>query len=254
MTMKRFIPTHWRLWLVVAFLAVPVTVRAEDRTPKRLTLAGIATPEMDASLAVLREAYAELGISVAVERHPGDIALERSISGQLDGEVHRIDGPSERHPALVQVPIPINKFQVAVFSLDRFFVPDTWRDLRGRKVGIVRGILASEQVVRELDVERVEDDDALFRALMEGRVDVVVAPVVVARIWAREKLGSEGLVLNQVFDAFLLYHYLHKRHAELVPRLSPILKKMLVDGRSYELRMKVYGGPGRIPRAVDRDD
>ena len=69
-------------------------------------------------------------------------------SGEADGDVHRIDGATRLIPSLVQVPVPINYFEIAVYSMSPDLSPRSWTDLRELDVGIVRGQLAAERAVR----------------------------------------------------------------------------------------------------------
>jgi len=48
--------------------------------------------------------------------------------------------------------------------------------------------------------------------------------------------GTQGVVRNGMLSSFLLYHYLNRRHAALVPRIEQVLKDMLLDGTIARIR------------------
>ena len=54
----------------------------------------------------------------------------------------------------------------------------------------------------------------------------------------REKLDTIK-DLPGVLETMFLYHYLHKKNGDLVPRVEAELKKMLLDGTTQRIRNEV---------------
>ena len=46
--------------------------------------------------------------------------------------------------------------------------------------------------------------------------------------------------MKGVLETLLAYHYLHRSRADLRPRLSKVLKQMLLDGTTQRLRKETY--------------
>jgi ABC-type amino acid transport substrate-binding protein len=197
------------------------------------------SPDTIASGVVLREAYRRLGIEISIQHFSGAEALRQSNSGQVDGEVCRIDGASKQYTNLVQVSVPINYIQGAVFSKDPDLNLVGWHSLRPYRVGRVKGILFSERGTRGMETVVAEDYDQLIDLLDENEVDVVVAPYLNGRVAILEHPDGEDLKLNGVLESYLLYHYLHQKHRELVPAIERVLKGMVKDGTVTDMRDEV---------------
>jgi polar amino acid transport system substrate-binding protein len=74
----------------------------------------------------------------------------------------------------------------------------------------------------------------LYPLLLHGDVDAIVAPVLQSEVTLGR--NTHGVVRNGLLASFLLYHYLNRRHADLVPRIEQVLKDMLLDGTTARIR------------------
>ena len=185
---------------------------------------------------VLREAYGRLGIDLEVRRYPGSVALEKSNAGEVDGELQRIDGITRRFQHLIQVPIPVNYIQGTVFSKQKDLDFTRWHALRPYQIGIVKGILFAERGTRGMQVKTVDTYAELIQLLATDQVDVIVAPRINLRVVMVRGRKSAGLEMNGVLETFLLYHYLHEKHKDLVVAIQHVLKKMLLAGEMVDIR------------------
>lgn len=192
-----------------------------------------------ASGVVLQEAYKRLGIKISIRHFPGMEALQKSNAGETDGELSRIDGASKKYPRLVQIPIPINYTQGAVFSKNPDLDLVGWHSLRPYRIGRVKGILFAERGTRGMTTVVAEDYAALVDLLSKDEVDVVVAPYLNGQVAIREHSAGEDLKVNGILESYLLYHYLHEKHRKLVPAVERVLKAMVKDGTSTEIRRRV---------------
>ncbi len=206
--------------------------------PKQLVLATVEDSyDTYTSINVLKEAYSRLGIDLEIRHYPGDISIRNANEGEVDGDVQRIDGILDQFPNLVQVQIPINYFEIAIFSTDPSFKPRGWFDVRTKELGIVRGIIAAERATEGMSVRMVDTYDELIALLGEGDVDVIASPVINTDV-AMLRGEVTTIQQNAIMDTFLLYHYLHKDRAHILPALEPVLKEMLLDGTISRIRKK----------------
>ena len=76
--------------------------------------------------------------------------------------------------------------------------------------------------------------------LDRGEVDVIVTPLINTEVALIEGALDSAVHMNGVMDTYLLYHYLHEEHAQMVPVVEAVLKEMLVEGRVSEIRAEVF--------------
>lgn len=225
--------------LIIALVALGVLTNRAGESGEQLVFSNIDNfPDTYAGALVLEEAYRRLGITISFKDLPGAEALRQSNSGEVDGEVGRIDGASKQFTNLVQISIPISYMPGAVFSKDPDLHLVGWHSLRPYRVGRVKGILFSEQGTRGMDVVVAEDYVELIDLLERDEVDVVVAPYLNGHVAIREHPNGGELELNGVLETYLLYHYLHSKHRDLVPAIEKVLKSMVKDGTTTEIRRK----------------
>ena len=70
---------------------------------------------------------------------------------------------------------------------------------------------------------------------------VALAPDSVARLIKQLKL-DEVAMLAPPLAAFPVYHYLHKKHAALVPQLAAVLRQMRADKVIENIQQRVAAG------------
>jgi len=227
----------FRIGLFLISLLLASTAQAQ----KLIQISGVKdSSDSSAALEVVKAAYGRLGYEVEVHWFDGEEALEKSSSGEMDAELQRIDGLSEKYPDLVQIEIPINFLQGAVFTTGSTFEILSWHSLKSFRIGIVKGILFAEQGTEGMNVTRAESYQELFNYLKNGTVDVAVMPRING-LHALKKLDIKGIVeVDGTLETLFLYHYVHERHKDLVPKLEKIFKSMLVSGATREMRTSAY--------------
>lgn len=214
-----------------------------------LVIAQIAgSVDVLASREVMERAYARLGVEVRFELVPADESLAALKEGRFGGETSRIDGASRLHAELVQVPIPINYVQGAAFSSKYAFPVRGWHSLRPYTIGIVRGILFAKQGTEGMQVRVAESYAELVGWIADGTVEVGVMPRINGLHALAESENSDVVEMEGLLETMLLYHYVHESRRDLVERLTPVLKKMLLDGTTRRLRDET------VARLLGEDD
>ena len=232
----RLIWTYLFVFTTSLLLVCPIS-RAQD-TLVLTTVKGSA--DVNAGVAVVREAYKRLGIEIIVQHLQGKEALESSNSGKVDGEVQRIDGITRTFTNLVQVPIPVNYLQGTAFSKRYNFPIKGWFSLEAYRIGIVKGIIFAKQGTQGMDVKVAETYEELVAMLKTGEVDVAVMPRINGLVALKKHKSKDIKELEGVLETLFLYHYLNKKNKHLVPKLEKELKRMLLDGTTWQIRHQVY--------------
>lgn len=194
-----------------------------------LRLSGFEAPNLTPiATHLLSRAYGELGIKVqAVIAHPRR-ALLHSSSGRTDGELVRVRQVGQEHRSLLRVEVPLvtsrtfaytNRPELKGKSLDELYL------LRAGHVDGAR--FAAELANRFSEVWTARKPEQLFNMLKYGRVDLVIVSEQTGKQMI-EQLDLAGVfALQPTLSEVRYYHYLHERHARLVPEIEAALRKIL---------------------------
>lgn len=216
-----------------------------------LKIATMESPDHELIKRVVGKAYERLGVPVTFVEMPGKRALVESAKGALDGELSRVYQVGEDHPSLVRVPTPVFWFEPTVFTRELDFRVDGWQSLKGYRIGIERGMVYAERGTHGFpSVLSVDSPSSLFRLLELGRVDLVVYSDLNG-IYMIHKEGLTSIrALSPGIERIEAYHYLHKKHADLVPKLDKIFKSMHASGEIEAMRKEfleeITAEPGAI--------
>jgi ABC-type amino acid transport substrate-binding protein len=225
----------WRIVLLSALLLCGSPSQAQSV----IRLARIANiPDQHVGGEMLRAVYAKLDIKLEFEDVPGKRALALSSTGELDGEIQRIGTLSREYPTLVQVAPAINYIEPAVFTTKLHFDVTGWDSIRDYSIGIVRGVGSSE--AGTLGMSRITETTSLenmIQMLDADRFDLIVTDLFSGLVAVR-KLHLQGRIypLSPPLERISIYHYLHERHRDLVPKVGKVIEDMTASGELARLR------------------
>ena len=157
--------------------------------------------------------------------------------GGIDGELFRGNINRDEFPNLLCIPVPILNIEIVVFTKDVEFEVTGWDSLQPYTIGFQVGMKRIETGTKGMQVESVTTTEQLFMKLAAGRNDIVVLPRDLGMdvLKSMMVLGSDVINLNtlqgiKVLEPPLyrdfLYHHLHSKHAELVPKITAALQEM----------------------------
>ena len=179
---------------------------------------------------IMAEVYKRAGLKLNVVRYPAKRALHVSNSGGADGELFRIANLNKKWPNLLPIPTSIATLEGVVFTKSATFAVKNWESLRPYNIGIKRGILHAERGTEGMERQVLDSNYQLFKALVNGRVDVIVLAHLNALVEIRQHGFSGIKQLNPPIFKLPVYHYLHKKHKSLIPKLEKIIRKLKNDG------------------------
>jgi polar amino acid transport system substrate-binding protein len=225
----------WRI--VVACLSLFAAGPSQAQELIRLArIAGI--PDQYVGGEMLRAVYAKLNIKLEFEDVPGKRALALSSAGEVDGEIQRIGTLSRDYPTLVEVTPAINYIEPAVFSTKLRFDVVGWSSIKDYSIGIVRGVGSSEAGTRGMArVTATTSLDNMVRMLDADRFDVMVTDLFSGLVAVRKlNLQDRIVALSPPLERIHIYHYLHERHRDLVPKVGEVIAQMEASGELARLR------------------
>jgi len=203
---------------------------------ERFHISGIAGVVLtDICGEVLAEAYRELGIDIEIQRFPAQRSILESNAGRTDGELFRPTGIEQKFENLMMVPAPLCSAGISVFTRGQDFKVDGWDSLKPYRIGILNGHQGATQGTKGMNVVKVRSPRQMIQMLAHGRVDLILLTPIVG-LTAIKDVGIGGIsLLEPPVVTENLYHYVHKRHQEIAPKLAAVLKRLAARGRIKEV-------------------
>jgi ABC-type amino acid transport substrate-binding protein len=194
---------------------------------------------------ILVAVYKRLGITVEFMDLPAKRSLLESSEGRVDGEVQRILAVQDQYPTLIAVQPSFNFIEPTAFVPTGISLRvEGWKSLAPHSIGIVRGVGSSERGTQGMRaVEPVTTMENLMQSLHAGRFEVAVNDRFSGLLVIR-RLGLEGKVqaLDPPLERIPLYHFLHERHRDLVPKVEQVIRSMQASGELDRVRHRVMDG------------
>lgn len=223
------------LFLVILAFCLALPAHAEQR----LEFSFIDAPLSASSLAVLKAAYTKLGIVAEGRPLPPARGLAESDAGRTDSEVHRIKDVETNNDNLIRIEVPINQVEGLAITCGKSVDTSSPDSIRNHRIGIKLGTLYAERLTQGMpNVISRPHEDKLMELLRAGRLDIVIGD----RPWAlsllRQKNNSCVVINDPPLVVVPLFHYLHRKHADLVPKITRVLRQMRKTGEMDAIRMR----------------
>lgn len=224
-----------KMLMPIIFIFVSTIVNANENI---VFSTGEGATIQDISVLVLIEAYNKIGYDIEVRRLPNARALFTSNSGKVDGEVSRIKGINEKFVNLIQIPIAINFLEGYAFSKNSSLEITNWESLRKYKLVCVRGVKFVEANLskRSIEYHEVTLFTQAVKLLQVGRFEASVFPRINGLSAIREAKVAGIKMVGKPLIKTKLYHYLHKKNANIAIKIQTVLEEMEQSGRIAEIR------------------
>lgn len=184
--------------------------------------------------ATLEEAYAELGLSLNYLPMPRQRSLVEANKGNIAGELARIPEINDNYPNLRRVDFPLYAFNVVLVADRRrcgicaFEQIENVAHVNG--VQIIEDFLARQP--RQRPVATMESIKQLTTLLENNRVEAIL---MTDFEFQQTDLAQQRHYIRVPLERALAYHYVNKKHADLIPKLERKLLSMHDSGRIEEL-------------------
>lgn len=183
---------------------------------------------------ILKEVFERIGMKVQIAQLPAERSLVNANSGIDDGDAHRVVGIEKFFPNLIPVPVTWPKMRFVAFTMGEDFPTHSWSQLSYRSVAFINGWkILERKIVDNGQVTLAKDAIQLFDLLTHGRVQVVIYDAWLGLAYLQENNIQGVRMLEPAFAERDLYMYLHKKHADLVPRVEDAFRAVKADG-TYE--------------------
>jgi len=197
-------------------------------------------PEQGVAREFLEEAYSRLGYEIEFQILPRERSLYEANAGIFDGECTRIEGIEKEYSNLIRVPFLFGVVYVHAYILDSSSINSIFLDdLSEFKFGIVRGTKISEFAASYGSPVIVTNPRQLVLMLRSGKLDLICLEGFVYDKLKKDMPSVSSLVrINHPIVTKKIYHYIHKKHRNLIPGLLRVFQEMVKDGTYEEILRK----------------
>ncbi len=185
---------------------------------------------------ILKEAYKQLDIELEFQELPASRALKNSNLGLVDGEIQRIGLDISKTPNLIQIPVVLNYVDSCFFYRKKMKYEGVEK-LKDYSLVYARGIVGFEPWLAFFSRNRaVNTFSQAFKMIDMARADMTLSGCLMGAIHIKELGLANVFPLKPSYQRSDLFHYLHKKHKRIVPKITSVLEQMKKSGELGKLR------------------
>jgi len=178
---------------------------------------------------ITQEIGRQSGSKLSIVTQPPERGLRNANSGQIDGDLTRINGISTIYPNLVQVKEKIIEWEFAAFSKDPKILK-SWKTAATIRIAFIKGWKIYEKKTQNKPYVRVaRSPQQLFNLLKLDRADVVLYERWQGLALLRS-MGISERVYHELIEKKDMFLYLHEKHKEKAVTFARILAQLKKDG------------------------
>ncbi|CAH9065548.1 hypothetical protein PSECIP111951_03387 [Pseudoalteromonas holothuriae] len=165
----------------------------------------------------MKAIYAPVSITPQLVFLPTKRGLKQVNEGILDAEAGRVDKAVTQYENLLKIPTPITKMRLSIYCLNK---QDCKTNSQAGILVIQGGIMAARLCNKlNLNCNRVMNDVSAFKALQKGHAPALITNDRFA-LGTLCKSGLSQIYTKPLTQIYSIYHYVNKKHAELIPKLT----------------------------------
>ena len=173
----------------------------------------------------VESAYEKLGYDIAYIEHPLKRSYAEATAGRLSGLMARVEQSDLNN--LIKIPVALKTFKIVLIVNNKKCADCSLNTIQS--LATVSGFKGLQKVlankILSVDLFEVHNRLTLFRMFAAGRVDAIaVSEVLMIEEFLTQKDWRSYVIGEQV-----LYHYLHKEHAYLIPQITTALSEVIAS-------------------------
>ena len=213
-------------------LLMLITLPGNAYAQEILRVAAVAkAPIIAKAVNILKNVYQHAGVKVAFEFLPAGRSIKVANAGIFDGEALRTVKAAAQYPNLLQVKVPLVEDGLVAWAAKDIGPILSRGDFSSLRVGVKLGDVAIQKYAKGAEIFSTPNTLQAAKMLVRDRIDIVLA-------WKRNFLPiiastPEFRKIHAVSkDLYVAkgYHFLHKKHKDLVPRIEDSLRELWADG------------------------
>ena len=230
-------------YVLYAFFMVLFSISSVSAETKLTLNAGIAEPFVTKDGGgfygeLVKELFSRLDINAKVIKLPSSRSIINANQGIDAGVIARTEGMEKKYKNLVRVPEAVVKFKFVAYSMDKEIKVSGWDSFKPYSVGIIRGWRIYEKNVKNSKkLTMVSGAEQLFNLLLNKRSELILFEYN-RGTWWNEHLKAKAHIIGSPIAVKDMFIYMHKKHAELVPKMAAALAEMKKDGSYARIKNK----------------
>ncbi len=193
------------------------------------------TPQARYVIELLTQAYREIGYEINIIEFSHQKALEAANQGFLDGQLGRINDVKEDYPNLLKVDFPLFDFNLILLKNCQIC-----RYPKMNSLAIQSSYPAAQSYIEQHhfkgDVIKVRNITAQLNLLTQKRVEGAI--LLDFMLLTKHPNFNQQAFHKELLMPMQSYHFVHKRHKELIPKLTAVLKTLEQNGTIKLLKSK----------------
>ncbi len=189
---------------------------------------------------IMVRAYAALGYKLNISYLPGELALYKSSHGETDAELVRIEAVGRKYPNLVRVPEALIDVRGMAFSWNDTMRFQGEQDLWGRRIGIVKGIQWAAKITEGQSPILAHNVHHLFELLANRQIDIALEAQLTGQPELKHFPNRDLVMLLETPIQFPVFHFLNKKHLNLIAPLAEEIRKMKERGEINRILQNYY--------------
>ena len=176
------------------------------------------------------QAYKNIGIDAEIMHLPAKRSLLEALhSGWVDAELGRVADAQEFLTSYLKVPVPLFYADVVAVSTQQGLNLTGWHQLKMHQVITLRGMIGITNRLEKHDIDFQQSTslNQIYKMLASQRADVAILPSAFAtKEVLADSVNSTEFTINKI-DQEPIYHFVHQRHKQLIPKLTKSLTSLL---------------------------
>ncbi|MDP5031327.1 hypothetical protein [Paraglaciecola sp.] len=179
-------------------------------------------PQNEPYLSLITDVYKELGITISLIPTPATRGLKLANEGKVDADIMRLSKSAREYPNLIVVEPPLKIVKLVLLCTQNVVCDSTVLEDKKEVLLTTEGILNyldKYNVQATLETIQIVENIAKMLSLKRTNYAIFV--------------GDDSIEIFKPFKQFTLqdislYHVIHKKHAELLPKIEQKLREKLL--------------------------
>lgn len=214
------------LSLILIFLVTFLSSSLTAQSKLVFSTVNTNTPIVDICYKRLSKVYKKLGIEITYTSLPPARSLYSSNTGVTDGELFRIKSINKTYSNLKIVPTPVYIMSGTGLIKKEKFHKD--KNLKNKIFWLEHSIVWQLNYIKKHNYPNMKGMDyrKAVQLLKLNRIDIILGgKSTLEGIIARHRLVGYEVIEPPLVEE-KLYHFVHKKHEKLIPKITTLLKQI----------------------------